>query len=1314
MDLQATLQLCGGKRSRGAPINAAAPRDKGSGDLLYVVDAKSKLRYLIDGGAFLSIIPPTPEQRAKGPNEVKLQAANGSPIECFGTTHLNIHLGAREFPFTVTIADVNNPILGSDFLAHFYLAPNHKDGTLINLEDFSTIDVGIETTATPIRINFVNQYEDPFYKLLDSFPDLTNPSFKPDEPKHGVKHHIPTTGPPIQSKARRLAPDKLATAKAELDKLEKIGIARRAKSEWASPLLVTGKADGSLRVCGDYRRLNTVTTDDKYPVKQLSDFNANLAGKKIFSKIDLLKGYHQIPVAPEDVCKTGVITPFGLFVFPRTPFGLKNAGSDFQRMMDAILGDIPHVFVYIDDILVASETPEEHLHDLARVFKILADNGLVVNRAKCVLGQTSLEFLGYMVDANGISPLEDRVAAIRETTPPTTVKELQRFLGVINYYRRFIKNAAGHAHHLFKALAGKPKVLKWTFECQMSFEALKGALAAATLLHHPRKDAQLALTADASKIAIGAVLEQRGPRGWEPLGFFSAKLTEQQGLWPPFDRELLASFRSIRHFRHMVEGRSFVLYTDHNSLVPALRKKAEPHTARQTYQLSVISEFTTDLRYIEGKANVVADALSRPNDTRQQPLVESILTESRQVNESDRNNSASDSRGATSHNSGSDSRGATSHNSDFDYRGATSHNSGFDSRGATSQNSRGANQPRNSSSLEAQPIHGNPLVKPNPETRSPPNATSNVTTPISAINRPVETEKTEDCMAVIMAIGQIGVDMTEMAREQPLDADFHRLSNDARSGLNFRKVDVGNGTLLVDVSNGPARAWVPQNWRRRVFDAVHGLGHPGVHRTQQTVAAKFVWPNMRADVANWARQCIPCQREKITRNTSPPIGHFEVPSKRFTHLHADLVMMPISNGFPYLLTIIDRMTRWPTAIPLRDITAESVIDGLAHGWISQFGLPAAITTDRGTQFTSNMWEQLLRSWGIQHHQTTAYHPESNGMVERFHRRLKESLMALAAESRDKWFWQLPCALLAVRTTLKPDIGASPADLVFGEGIAVPGDLLGSHPAEDRELQRQRRELLANMRFEVTRLQPTPTSAHRQPHVHIPNSLEDATHVFIRRGGVHPPLTAPYDGPFRIEKRTTHNVTVHRPGGGTETIALARIKPAHIAADGEEPATAEPPPPGQLPRPRTRLPRPRPRSQQNAQTAGQQKRRRQRVPNIDEFGAPPSHPCPPPPPRPPSPSRPQDQALSFDDWLAQPRDERQHEQVIQPPDQPNQPSASRPAASESTSGDATPANDILTEPEPQAGRRRRPNISALSALIREHLSPTTNLISESSN
>ena len=220
--------------------------------------------------------------------------------------------------------------------------------------------------------------------------------------------------------------------------------------------MVAPKPDGGWRVCGDYRRLNSMTPDDKYPVRSINDFAAELSGKKVFSKIDLFKGYNQIPVNEADVPKTGVITPFGLFVFPRTPFGLKNAGQDFQRLMDSILGDIPRVFVYIDDILVASETPEQHMSDLKVVFETLQANGLVVNRAKCLLGKSELEFLGYHVDDKGISPLPDRVQAIKDVKPPTTVKELQSFLGLVNYYRRFIPKAAEHLYHLFEALKGKP------------------------------------------------------------------------------------------------------------------------------------------------------------------------------------------------------------------------------------------------------------------------------------------------------------------------------------------------------------------------------------------------------------------------------------------------------------------------------------------------------------------------------------------------------------------------------------------------------------------------------------------------------------------------------------------------------------------------------------------------------------------------------------------------------------------------------------------------------------------------------------------
>ena len=342
-----------------------------SGSLLYVQDSHNNLRWLVDSGALYSIVPPTYAQRCKGPTGANLQAANGTKIACYGTTEKTLMIGNKKFEFEFLVADVKNNILGADFLAEHHLAPNHRAATLIDLSCFDTLPATITKGAKPTPVTLINEINDPYYRLLDKYPDVITPSFTIKDTKHGILHHIPTEGRPVQFRSRRLCPEKLAVAKEELGKLEKLGICYRGKSEWASPLLVTTKPDGGWRVCGDYRRLNSMTPDDRYPVRTLQDFTSELEGKTIFSKIDLLKGYHQIPVAPEDVGKTAVITPFGLFIFPRTPFGLKNAGQDFQRLMDRIFGDIPHVFVYIDDILVASSTPEEHLQDLKKVFDIL-------------------------------------------------------------------------------------------------------------------------------------------------------------------------------------------------------------------------------------------------------------------------------------------------------------------------------------------------------------------------------------------------------------------------------------------------------------------------------------------------------------------------------------------------------------------------------------------------------------------------------------------------------------------------------------------------------------------------------------------------------------------------------------------------------------------------------------------------------------------------------------------------------------------------------------------------------------------------------
>jgi hypothetical protein len=373
------------------------------------------------------------------------------------------------------------------------------------------------------------------------------------------------------------------------------------------------KPDGSFRPCGDYRRLNTVTEDDRYPLPSIQDFTANLAGCTIFSKIDLVKGYHQVPMAEEDIPKTAICTPFGLFEYIFMPFGLKNAAQTFQRLMDRLFRHLPFVFVYLDDILIASKDSTQHIQHLRLVFEVLQDAGLRINPAKCTFLVSSLSFLGHNLDASGISPMEKHVKALADFPPPSDLKDLQRFLGLINFYRRFLPGIAGTLQPLTDLLRGNPKTLSWSDTAAAAFCAAKAALISATALAHPLPGAVISLAADASDTHIGGVLQQLSSGAWQPLAFFSRKLSPPESKYSTFDRELLAVFASIRHFRFVLEGRQFRILTDHLPLTLAMRRVSPLWSARQVRQLAYISEFSTDIRHTPGLRNVVADALSRPS-----------------------------------------------------------------------------------------------------------------------------------------------------------------------------------------------------------------------------------------------------------------------------------------------------------------------------------------------------------------------------------------------------------------------------------------------------------------------------------------------------------------------------------------------------------------------------------------------------------------------------------------------------------------------------------------------------------------------------
>jgi hypothetical protein len=226
----------------------------------------------------------------------------------------------------------------------------------------------------------------------------------------------------MATKFRRLDNSKLAAAKEEFNKMLQAGIIRRSSSQWSSPLHMVRKKDGGWRPCGDYRRLNLVTKEDKYPLPNMGDLSGRLDGCMIFSKLDLRKGYLQVPVAAADIAKTAITTPFGLFEFTRMPFGLRNAGMTFQRLMDNIFFDLPAVFGYLDDLLIGSRSAAEHRRHLREVLDRLQANGLILNTEKCEWGLKKVDFLGHTVSAAGIAPLPDRVAAIREFSPPQTVE----------------------------------------------------------------------------------------------------------------------------------------------------------------------------------------------------------------------------------------------------------------------------------------------------------------------------------------------------------------------------------------------------------------------------------------------------------------------------------------------------------------------------------------------------------------------------------------------------------------------------------------------------------------------------------------------------------------------------------------------------------------------------------------------------------------------------------------------------------------------------------------------------------------------------
>jgi len=388
------------------------------------------------------------------------------------------------------------------------------------------------------------------------------------------------------------------------------------------------------------------------------------------------------------------------------------------------------------------------------------------------------------------------------------------------------------------------------------------------------------------------------------------------------------------------------------------------------------------------------------------------------------------------------------------------------------------------------------------------------------------------------------LDFEALAAAQQEDEELQQYLEED-STLLMKKIRVPGTDVAVfcDVSTQTARPFVTQEFRKAAFDSLHQLSHPEINATVKLVTQRYVWPSIKSDCRQWARSCIQCQRAKVSRHVSSPVGTFAPPSARFEHIHIDIIIMPLSEGCRYCLTIVDRYSRWPEAVPLHDQEASTVARALYDGWISRFGTPLRITTDQGRQFESYLFKQLNHLLGTTHLRTTAYHPSANGMVERLHRQLKAAIMC---QQQHRWTQSLPTVLLGIRSAWKEDLQATAADMVYGQSLRLPGEFLGSLHRDDNAADNVT-DFVKELRQHLRELRPTKVSCHGRGKTFVFKDLATSEEVFVRHDGLKQPLQQPYDGPYKVIKRAEKTFVV-RMNGRDVTVSIDRLKPAYIMAD----------------------------------------------------------------------------------------------------------------------------------------------------------------------
>ena len=883
--------------------------------------------------------------------------------------------------------------------------------------------------------------------------------------KFNVLVHWIKTGDafPIKQRMRRTPMGFEKEEKKTVDSMLGAGVIEPSTSDWASPPVLVRKKDNSWRYCLDFRALNNVTVKDAYPLPLIEDCLDSLAGKSWFSTLDMNSGYWQIPLAEEDKKKTAFMTRYGLFQFTRMPFGLANGPATFQRAMHHVLSGLiwDAVVVYLDDISVVGETFEENLENLVEVLGRFRKFGLKLKASKSVLFKRETKFLGRLVNASGIHVTDDHIRSVQEWPVPTNRKELERFLGFVNYHREFVQDMAEKTAELY-ALTGAKASWAWKEEHTKAFQELKKTLVSPPVLAFPNATDTFILDTDASDLALGAELSQIQDGKERTIAYASKSLNGPRKTYCTTRKELLAVVVFTNHFRHYLLGRTFILRTDHASLVWLMRFKSLG--GQLSRWLQALSEYNFRIEHRSGRKHVNADALSRMNESRDCDC-----------------GSAGQTLGTLPCNGCSFCAKVQESWERFDeevddvlplvrtvFTLGSDDSNAFSVLGRTCQDP-GSSGEDNCGNATVQPqfedrhqgelgstCQGSPMVH-IAQVKTLNDTDEQTPADDGDISNYMQQYTNEQVRMMQLQDPDLGPLILWLEGEDPTEGDLRLQSQATRHFWLCRsQLKLAKGVLTYlweDVGGQTPLLLVPRKMQKSILELFHDAptgGHLGRDNTIAKIRQRYLWYGLSTDVRLHVTACPRCGRGKHKRNTPrAPLTNYQggFPGDR---VHLDILgpFCESTKGNRYVLMIIDQFSRWLEVVPLKVMDAEAVAQAFFENYVVRFGVPFVIHTDQGRNFDSALFKSFCAMLQSIKTRTTPYRPCSNGQVERYNTLVLNFLRCYLGEKQREWDAYLPVLGMCVRSTVNRSTGFTPNMLRLGYEVQVPADIMFGVPSDE--------------------------------------------------------------------------------------------------------------------------------------------------------------------------------------------------------------------------------------------------------------------------